>query len=158
PALVELELGADHDHRAARVVDALAEQVLAEAALLALQHVGERLERTVALSTHGARTAAVVEQGVHGLLQHALLVAQNDFWSADLDQLLQAVVAVDHTPVEIVEIGRGEAAALERHERTEIGRQHGHDLEDHPLGAVAALAEGLDDAQALQDVLLALDA
>ena len=39
-ALVQLELGADHDHRAARVVDALAEQVLAEAALLALEHVG----------------------------------------------------------------------------------------------------------------------
>src|ERR687893_87932 len=39
PALVELELRADDDDRAARVVDALAEQVLAEPALLALQHV-----------------------------------------------------------------------------------------------------------------------
>ena len=39
-ALLQLELRADHDDRAARVVDALAEQVLAEAALLALQHVG----------------------------------------------------------------------------------------------------------------------
>ncbi len=39
-ALVQLERGADDDDRAARVVDALAEQVLAEAALLALQHVG----------------------------------------------------------------------------------------------------------------------
>src|SRR6478609_4001034 len=44
-ALVQLELGADHDDRAARVVDALAEQVLAEPALLALQHVAERLQR-----------------------------------------------------------------------------------------------------------------
>ena len=42
-ALVQPELRADHDHRAARVVDALAEQVLAEPALLALEHVGERL-------------------------------------------------------------------------------------------------------------------
>ena len=38
-ALVQLELGADDDDRTARVVDALAEQVLAEAALLALEHV-----------------------------------------------------------------------------------------------------------------------
>ena len=44
-ALVELERRADDDDRTARVVDALAEQVLAEAALLALQHVGQALER-----------------------------------------------------------------------------------------------------------------
>ena len=44
-ALVQPELRADDDDRAARVVDALAEQVLAEAAALALQHVGQRLER-----------------------------------------------------------------------------------------------------------------
>ena len=39
-ALVQLQLRADDDDRAAGIVDALAEQVLAEAALLALQHVG----------------------------------------------------------------------------------------------------------------------
>ena len=38
-ALVQLQLGTDDDHRTAGVVDALAEQVLAEAALLALQRV-----------------------------------------------------------------------------------------------------------------------
>ena len=47
-ALVQLQRRADHDDRTAGVVDALAEQVLAEPALLALQHVGERLERAVA--------------------------------------------------------------------------------------------------------------
>jgi hypothetical protein len=38
-ALVQLELRADHDDRTAGVVDALAQQVLAEPALLALEHV-----------------------------------------------------------------------------------------------------------------------
>ena len=47
-ALVQLQRRARDDHRAAGVVDALAEQVLAEAALLALEHVGERLQRPVA--------------------------------------------------------------------------------------------------------------
>ena len=42
-ALVELQFRADDDDRAAGVVHALAEQVLAEAALLALERVGERL-------------------------------------------------------------------------------------------------------------------
>ena len=41
------ELRSDHDDGAARVVDALAEQVLAEASLLALEHVGEGLQRAV---------------------------------------------------------------------------------------------------------------
>jgi hypothetical protein len=45
PALVQLEVRAGHDHRAARVVDALAEQVLAETALLALEHVAQGLQR-----------------------------------------------------------------------------------------------------------------
>ena len=40
-ALVQLEFRADDDDRAGGVVDALAEQVFAEAALLALDHVGQ---------------------------------------------------------------------------------------------------------------------
>ena len=40
-ALVQLQLRADDDDRTAGVVDALAEQVLAEAALLALEHVAD---------------------------------------------------------------------------------------------------------------------
>jgi hypothetical protein len=83
-ALVQLELRADDDDRAARVVDALAEQVLAEAALLALEHVGERLQRTLVGAGDDAAAAAVVEQRVDGLLQHALLVADDDVRRAQL--------------------------------------------------------------------------
>src|SRR5438270_13938926 len=46
-ALVELELRSRDDDRAARIVDALAEKVLTEAALLALEHVAQRLQRTL---------------------------------------------------------------------------------------------------------------
>src|SRR5213593_1332617 len=47
-ALVQLELRTDDDDRPARVVHALAQQVLTESALLALEHVRQRLERTLA--------------------------------------------------------------------------------------------------------------
>ncbi len=77
-ALVQLELRAHDDDRTAGVVHALAQQVLAEAALLALEHVGQRLERTVAGARDGTPAAAVVEQRVHGLLQHPLLVVHDD--------------------------------------------------------------------------------
>ena len=110
PALVELELRPDHDDRAARVVHALAEQVLAEAPLLALERVGQRLQRAVVGAPQHAPAAAVVEQRVHRLLQHPLLVADDDVGRLQLDQLLQAVVPVDDAAVEVVQIGRGEPA------------------------------------------------
>src|SRR5271170_1484970 len=45
PALVEPKRRTYHDDRAAGIIDALAKQVLAETPLLALDHVGQRLER-----------------------------------------------------------------------------------------------------------------
>ncbi len=157
PALAQLELRPDDDHRAPGVVDALSEQVLAEATLLPLEHVGERLERAVALAAHGARPPPVVEQCIHRFLEHALLVAEDDLRRLDRHELLQPVVAVDHPPIEVVQVGRGKAPAVERDERPEIRRQdrdHGH---DHPLGAVPALPEGLHGAEALQGLLLPLE-
>ncbi len=159
---MQAQLRAHHDDRAARVVDALAQQVLAEAALLALEHVGQRLERALAATADRLAAAPVVEQGVHRLLQHPLLVAQDDLGRPHLHQLLQPVVAVDHAPVEIVEVRGGEAAAVERHEGPQVRRQHGNHVEDHPVGPVAAIgdrvavAEGVHHLEPLQVLLLAM--
>src|ERR1700730_8038007 len=43
--LMEFEIWPNHNHRTAGIVDALAKQILPEAALLSLKHVGKRLER-----------------------------------------------------------------------------------------------------------------
>ena len=161
-ALVQLQRGADDDDRTARVVDALAQQVLAEAALLALQHVGERLQRPVARAGDGPAAAAVVEQGVDGLLQHALLVVDDDLGRAQVEQALQPVVAVDDPAVEVVQVGRGEAAAVELHHRAQLRRDHRDGVEDHgpgvvdPTAVLVAAVEGRDDLQALDGLLLAL--
>ena len=92
PHWCSLSSGTDDDDRTARVVDALAEQVLTEAALLALEHVGQRLERTLAATANRLGAAAVVEQRVHRFLQHALLVAENDFRRAVRDELLSRLL------------------------------------------------------------------
>ena len=149
---MQLEFGADHDDRAARIIDALAEQILTETALLALEHVGQRLQRTLVGAGDDAAAAAVVEQGVDGLLQHALFVADDDVRRAQFDQPLQAVVAVDDAAVEIVEVGGREAAAVERHQRTQVRRNDRHFGEDHPFGLVAGIDEGLDDLQPLGEL------
>ena len=141
-ALVQPQRRADHDDRAARVVDALAEQVLTEPALLALEHVGQRLERTVAGARDRATAAAVVEERVDGLLQHALLVVDDDLGSTEVEQALQPVVAVDHAAVEVVQVGGREAATVELHHRAQLGRDHRHDVEDHRPRVVGAAARG----------------
>ena len=153
-ALMQAQFGTDHDHRTAGIVDALAEQVLTETALFALEHVGERLQRTLVGAGDDAAAAAVVEQGVNRLLQHALFVADDDVGRAQLHQSLQAVVAVDDAAVEVVEVGGRKAAAIERHQRTQVRRNHRHHGQDHPLRLVAGIAEGLDDLQPLGELLV----
>jgi hypothetical protein len=150
---VQLERGTDDDDRAAGVVDALAEQVLAEAPLLALQHVGEALQRPLVRPRDGLAAPAIVEEGVDRLLEHTPLVADDDLRSVELEEAFQAVVAVDDAPVEIVEIARREPAAVERNERAQVRREHRDHRQHHPLRAVTALAERLDHLEPLGDLL-----
>ena len=155
-ALVQAQLGTDHDHRAAGVIHALAEQVLAETALLALERIGERFERAVVGAAQHAAAAAVVEQRVHGFLEHALFVAHDHVRRVQLDQLLQPVVAVDDAAVQVVQVGGGEAAAIERHQRAQLRRNHRDHVQNHPLRLVAGLAERFHHAQALGELELFL--
>src|SRR5256884_5136315 len=116
-ALVKLEIGTDHDHGAARVIHALAQQVLAEAALLPFQRVGQRLQGAVVGAAQDSAAPSVVKQRVHGLLQHALFVAHDHVRSVELHEFLQPVVPVDDAPVKIIEGGGGKTSAVEGHER-----------------------------------------
>src|SRR5688500_2333785 len=129
-ALMQAELRTDDDDRAARVVHALAEQVLAEPSLLAFQHVAERLEGTLATPPDRLGATTVVEQRIDRLLEHALLVPENDFRSAMHDQLLEPVVAVDDAAVQVVEIRRREPSSIEGHERTQVRRNDWDDIQD----------------------------
>src|SRR6202012_776584 len=107
---MQLEFGTDDDDRTAGVVYALAEQVLAEPALLALEHVGQRLQRTVARTRDRAAAATVVEEAVNGLLEHPLLVVHDDLGRAEVKEPLEAVVPVDDPSVQVIEGARGEPA------------------------------------------------
>ena len=87
-ALIDLQLGAYHNNGAAGVVHALAQQVLAETALLTLEHVAQGLERSVIGAGDGAPTAAVVDQRIHGLLEHTLFIADDDVRGLQLHKTL----------------------------------------------------------------------
>ena len=159
-ALVELELRSHDDDGTGGVVHTLTEQVLTETALLALEAVGQGLQRAVALRLHGGGLPAVVEQAVHGLLQHPLLVPEDHVRGLDLDQALQTVVPDDDTAVQVIEVGRGETATVERHQRAQLRRNHRDDLDDHPLRlvlhAVVGIPKGLHHLQTLEGLVLPL--
>ncbi len=152
-ALMQTEFGAHDDHRATGVVHALSEQVLPEATRLALQHVGERLQRALARAGDDTPTAAVVEERVDRFLQHPLLVADDHLGRVQLLEALQAVVTVDHAAVEVVQVAGCEAPTVERHQRSQVGRQHRDDLEDHVLRAVGGLAERVEHLEPLGELL-----
>ena len=155
-ALVDLQGRTDHDNRTAGVVHALTQKVLTETALLTAEHFGQRLEGTVGGAGDGLAATAVVDQGIDGLLEHSLLVANDDVGGMDLAELLEAVVTGDDTAVQLVQVRGGEAAAVQLNHGTDIGGDDGQDVQHHPLQLVAGGTEGLDDLQALDDTGLLL--
>ena len=111
---------------------------------------------------HRPAPAPVVEQGVDGLLQHALLVVDDDLGRAQVEQPLQPVVPVDHPAVEVVQVAGGEPATVELDHGPQLGRDDRDDVEDHGPGVVDP-APGLvppvesgDDLEPLDGFLLAL--
>ena len=152
-ALVQTEFRTHRNNGTAGVVDALAEQVLTEAAALALDHVGEGLERALVGTGHRLAAAAVVEQRVDGFLQHALFVAHDDVRSLDLEEALQTVVTVDDAAVQVVQVGRREAAAVKGDERTQVRRKNREDRHDHPFGLDAGALEAFKHLEALGELL-----
>src|SRR5690606_8481332 len=154
-ALVQLERRTNHDHGASGVVYPLTEEVLPEAPLLALEHVAQALEGSLVGSGNRLTATTIVEQCVHCLLKHAALIADDDLWSIQLQQSLQAIVAVDDSTIQVVQIAGCEATAIQRNERAQVGRQNRDDCEHHPLRAVPASSESFYHLESLC-VLLAL--
>jgi len=85
-----LSSGPTNDDGTAGVVNAFAEKVLAETALLALECVGQGLERAIVGSAQNATATAVVEEGVNSFLEHALFVADDDVRGAKFHELLSS--------------------------------------------------------------------
>src|SRR6266704_933473 len=133
-ALMKFQLWADDNNRASRVVDTLAEQVLAETSPLALEHVTERLERPIASAGDSATVPAIVEQSVHRFLQHSLFVANDDVRRLEQKQILKPVVTINNPTVKIVQVRGRKTPALKRNERTQIRRDDRQHIENHPFG------------------------
>ena len=151
-ALVHFQARTDNDNGTAGIVYTLTQQVLTEASLLTFQHIRQGLQRTVIRAGDRSAMTAVIDKGIHCLLQHTLFVADDDVRRIQFQHPLQAVVPVDDTAIQVVQIGSRIAAAVQHDHRTQIRRNNRNHSEDHPLRTVAGLAECLDDFQTLQEL------
>ena len=111
-ALMQLQLRSDNDDRAPRIIDALAQQILAETSLFSFQCIRQRLQWTVIRPAQNAAAAAVVEESIDGFLEHAFFVSDNDVRRMQLHQLLQTVVPVDDAAIKIVQIRCRESSTV----------------------------------------------
>ena len=124
--------------------------------MFTLDHVGQRLQRSVRRTEHGAFTPIVVEECIDRLLQHPLFVTDDDFWRVQINQFFQSIVSIDDTTVEVVQIAGGKVARIKQHKRTQIGRNYGDAIQHHPFGFVIAVAQRFCDLQSLDQLFLLL--
>ena len=76
----------------------------------------------VVAALDGAATTAVVDQRVHRFLQHALFVSDDDVRCLEADQVLQPVIPVDDTAVQVIQVTGCEAATVQLNHRVQFRR------------------------------------
>ncbi len=103
-ALIDLKLRPYDDNGTSGIVHTLSKQVLTETSRLTLQHIGKRLKRSVSRPCNRTAPAAVIDQGVYRLLQHPLLVSDDNVRRAQLKQTFQTIISIDNPPVQVVQV------------------------------------------------------
>ena len=151
---VQFQFRPHHDHGTTGIVHPFPKEILAEPALLSPQHIAEGLEGAFVGSHDGAPSFPIVEKGVHRLLQHPLLIPDDDVRGIQLQESLQAVVPIDDPTIEIVQIRGGKPSPIKRNEGTKVGGQYRDHGQNHPLGLVPGTDKRIHDFQAFYNLFL----
>ena len=146
---MQFELRTDDDDRTPGVVDPLPQEVLPETALLSPEHVAQGFQGLLVCPENGPSPLSVIEEGIHGLLEHPLLVPDDDLGSVQFQEPLETIVPIDHPSIEIVQIGGRKSPAVEGNQGPKIRRDHRNHLQNHPLRFVPRFQEGFDDLESL---------
>ena len=149
--LIDLKLRSYNDYRTSGIVNSFTQKVLTETSGFTFQHVGKGFQGSVSRSCYRTSTASVIDQGIYSLLQHTLLVADNDIRSAKLQKSFQTVISVDDSSVKIIQVRCCKTSSIQLYHSTKIlwdNRDHSH---DHPLRTVAGLTEGLYNLKTFND-------
>ena len=150
-ALIDFQLRSVNDNGTSGIVHTFSQKVLTETTVLSLQQVRQGLQCPVSGSGNRTASSAVVDQGIHSLLQHSFFVSDNDVRGSQIKQTFQPVVPVDNPAVKIIQIRGSKSAAVQLHHRTEIRRDNRDAVQNHPLRTVSGFLEGLYNLQSLDN-------
>ena len=150
-ALVQAQIRTHSNHGTTRIVHAFTQQVLTEATAFPFNHIGQRFQGAFVGACHRFATTTVVQQAVHGFLQHTFFVANDNIGRAQFQQTFQTIVAVNHAAIQIVQIRRSKTSAVQWHKWTQIGRQNGQHVHNHPFQLHATAVERFQHFQAFGD-------
>ena len=148
-ALVQFQLRTNRNNRPTGIIDTFAQQILAETTAFALDHFGQRLQRTLVGPRHRLAATAVIQQGVHCFLKHTFFITGNDFRSAQFEQPFETVVSVDNTAIQIIQIRSRKPPPIQWNKRTQFRRQYRKDFHDHPFRLDTGTLESFQNFQSL---------
>src|SRR3972149_1745631 len=140
-------MGSNYDDGTAGVINPLSKQVLAEPSLLAGEKIGKRPKSLLAPPNFSSPRLRRINQRVDRFLQHPLFVTHNNLGSSQLKQLAQTIVAVDHRPIEIVQVARGKTTSLQLNHWPQVRRNHRQNRQDEPSRLNFRVFEALHNPQ-----------
>ncbi len=149
--LINLQFRSIDDNGTSGIIDTFSEEVLTEPSVLSLQHVGQRFQCAVSRACNRSSSSSVIDQSIYSLLQHSLLISDDDIRCSQIQESLQTVVPVDDSAIKIVQIGGRESAAIQLYHRAEIRRNNRYAVQNHPLRAVFGLTESFYNLKSLDD-------
>ena len=153
---MHLKFWTNYDYGTTRVVNTLTKQVLTEATLFTLEHIGQGFEGPVTRTCYRTTTTAIIDQGINRFLQHAFFVAHDDIRSAQFEQAFQAIIPVDNTTIEVVKVRGSKATAIKLYHWSQFWWNYWHDIHNHPFRTIARLTEGFNHFQTANSFNFAL--
>src|SRR5207247_5374860 len=112
--------------------------------LFPAERIREAAQRLPMRAKQGTREVAVIKQGIAGCLQSMLFAKNHQVWCVNSQKALQAVVAVNNTAVEFIDIRGREAPAIEGKHRAQIRREYWDYAQYHPLRFGLRASQGFD--------------
>src|SRR5450755_852051 len=153
-AFVQVQVQAHTYDAAPGVIDAFAQQIAPEAALLPFERLRQTFEWVSACSSQWAFSTRIVKESIAGLLQQLFLIVQDHVGSAAFQKFLDPSIAMKDPFIERIQIGGGQTPSSHTDERPQVGRQHRDDIQDGPGGLDPRTAKRLHDLQSPDRFLL----
>ena len=149
--LIHAKIRTYNDDGTSRKVDTFPKEVLAKTSLFPFDDLTQRLQRSFIGTLDGIATAAVIDESIHGFLEHTLFVAHDNIGRIQIHEAFETLVAVYDAAIKVVHVTNGKFPSIECHEWTEIRWQYRNDCKHHPFGSITTCDKTLDYFEAFDD-------